>query len=73
MTIRSDTTPDREADSQQGLGFSVNVWRVPDHKPEDMNFRTVERIKKPNRDAKYFVDVVFDAPDAHIKLSRNCE
>ena len=77
VTVRSDTTPEREADSrrgsggpgQPGLGYSVNLWRVPDHRSEDGNFRSIETVKKPNRGAKYFVDVVFDAPDAHIKAA----
>jgi hypothetical protein len=44
---------------------------VPDHRNEDRSFRTVERIKKPNRGAKYFIDVIFDAPDAHIHHERS--
>ena len=81
VTIRSDTTPERDSDSQRGSGgpgqggpgFPVNVWRVPDHRAEDGPFRSAERIKKPNRGAKYFIDVIFDAPDAHIRLNHNCE
>ncbi len=81
VTIRTDTTPERADDSQRGsggpgqpgLGYAVNLWQVPDHRKEDGPFRSVERINKPNRGAKYFIDVIFEAPDAHIRLNHDCE
>ena len=30
-------------------------------------------VGKPTRGAKYYMPVLFDAPDAHIRLNHKCE
>jgi putative SOS response-associated peptidase YedK len=35
--------------------------------------RKLRRVDKPDRNAKYFIEVKFQAPDAFITLSHDCE
>jgi hypothetical protein len=78
----SDGQPDRETDNRTGSAMPgesapqgrVNVWRVPTPQRNDPAFgRKLRRVDKPDRNSKYFIEVKFQAPDAFITLSHDCE